>query len=517
VETNIKSGSITLGSGGSEVVPMAKVVGINNERAKPKGDVDLFSESLEKVRGLSPDYTGSKRIEGDASAYNYLELVEPPYNLEYLAELMDMSPAHAAAVHIKASNAVGLGVNLVDSPSTKRKLDSKSTDADRDKLREKITRLRERVAEEVDLMNEDESLDEILYKVVVDLESLGNGYLEIGRVAVPDENGYRRINYLGHIPAKTIRIRARRDGFVQLANNREVVFFNNFGDRGNPGVTDDPLPNEIIHWSYYSPTSEYYGIPSIVAAKNAVAGSEFASQYNLEYFENKAVPRHIIILKGAELKSDAQQRLLNFFETGFKGSGSAHRSLFVPLPADTDRRKVSLEIKPIEAGEVDLSFDKYDKVNEAKIFMVHRVPKSKATNDSNSQAVVADAAKTFKAEVIKPLQKKLQKKLNGVLREITDAFLWEFVEQSLIDENIQSAIDDREIKVGLVTVNEIRARRGLPGLPWGDKKYEQTPKQNADAKANGSKNRQRDTERQAGQAVGAAEGKNPQGDGRRYE
>lgn len=45
-----------------------------------------------------------------------------------------------------------------------------------------------------------------------------------------------------------------------------------------------------------------------------MAGNEFAGKYNLDYFENKAVPRYIITVKGAKLSTESERKLLEFFK-----------------------------------------------------------------------------------------------------------------------------------------------------------------------------------------------------------
>jgi capsid portal protein len=99
----------------------------------------------------------------------------------------------------------------------------------------------------------------------------------------------------------------------------------------------DPNPNEVIHIKKYSPTNTFYGVPDIIAAQQAVAGNEFSARFNLDYFENKAVPRYVIVLKGANFSAQAESNLLEFFETGLKGQN--HRTLFVPLPANDSQQK----------------------------------------------------------------------------------------------------------------------------------------------------------------------------------
>lgn len=458
------------------------------------------NRKLEKFHQSVDGEAKSKKIEEEASAYNYLQLVQPPYNLDYLAKLVEISPTHEAAIDIKASNIVGLGFSLVETPTTKRKLDAADAEKTK-KMREKIARMKDELVQRIDDLNEEDSIDEILYRVWVDYEATGNGYIEIGRKASGE------IGYVGHVPSTTMRIRRSRDGFIQITG-KKAVFFRNFGDRDTPNpVGEDTSPNEIIHIKRYSPTSSFYGVPSILSAKNAVAGNEFASQFNLDYFENKAVPRHVIILKGAPLGSAAQQQLLEFFETGLKGQH--HRSIFVPLPADSPDKKVSLEIKPVEAGKQDQSFDKYLKQNDDDINKVHRVPIR-----SGSQQQMLEAAKTFKNEVCTPAQNMLAKKMNKIVREMTDVFLLEFNRQTLTDEDVQSKIHERAIRNQWMVPNEVRAELGLSGLPGGDKIVELKPQQLADAKASQGKTRAEDRDRANGATSTAANGRSVQGQGR---
>ena len=163
-------------------------------------------------------------------------------------------------------------------------------------------------------VNEEETFTETLIKVYTDLESTGNGYIEIGRTTRGD------IGYIGHIPAKTMRVRRLRDGYMQLLYGK-AVFFRNFGDQEtpNPITSATDRPNEIIHLKKYTPTNNYYGIPDIIASQNAMAGNEFAGKYNLDYFENKAVPRYLITVKGAKLSGESERKLLEFFQVGLRG------------------------------------------------------------------------------------------------------------------------------------------------------------------------------------------------------
>lgn len=472
-----------------------------------KRSITAFAKRHESADGK----TRSKKIEDDIiTGYNAFEVVLPPYNLDYLAKLYELSTPHKAAVDAKVSNIVGLGYDFIPNARTKMKMDD--FDGDKaEKYQKKLTKWKIELSEALDDMNSDDTFKETLEKVWKDYETMGNGYLEIGRT----DGG--AIGYIGHLPAATVRVRRRRDGFVQIIANK-AVFFRNFGKDDADPIGKDPNPNEVIHLKKYSPSSTFYGVPDIVAAKTAVAGNDFSAKFNLDYFENKAVPRHVIILKGATINPRLAKNILEFFETGLKGKN--HRSLFIPLPGDTNEKKVELKIEPVEAGVQDASFNNYRKANLSEILMAHRVPVNKVgLPEGVSLAVARDADKTFKEQVCGPEQDTLEKKVNKVIKAIQgDQVIFDFSlnELTLTDEDTQSKIDERRIKTGTETPNEQRVRRGLPSHKSGDKLFDLSAKPGNsaanDARAQG--NRARDAQRSAGATDSAGNGRNAKGDGR---
>ena len=467
-----------------------------------------ITNELKKVQANAEGSAGTKQLDLSAvTAYNAFEVVAVPYNMDYLARLYEMSPYHKAAVDAKVANIVGLGWDLKETSKAKLRLEEMADatgGADKvKKARKTMQRAKETLKELIEGLNADETLTEVLRKVWQDYEVLGNGYLEVSR----KKNG--EIGYIGHIPAGSIRVRRARDGFVQMISNK-AVFFRNFGDKktSNP-FGSDGKPNELIHIMKPSPTSSYYGVPDIIAATQAIAGNEFAARFNLDYFSNKAVPRHVVILKGATLATSTENALLSFFETGLKGQN--HRTLYIPLPSGTKDNPVDLKIEPIEAGIQDSSFNNYTKRNRDEILFAHRVPLSKiGVAEGVSLAVARDADKTFKEQVCGPEQTIFEKKLNRIIKEFTDAFELSLNEMTLTDADTQSKIDERDIKNQIKTPNEVRADRGMAGLKGGDKVVDLKPQQRAEA----TTNRQRDAERSANATDSAGEGRNPKGEGR---
>ena len=464
---------------------------------------------LQKFQQGSGGEARSKKFEQEIlMGYDILDVITPPYNLDYLAKIYEVSSPHFAACNAKASNIVGLGYDFNHTRATKERLaDLADQPESLARFRKKLERMREDLFDLLESMNEEDTFTETLMKVYIDYESTGNGYIEIGRKV----NG--EIGFLGHIPATSMRVRKNRDGFVQVVGNK-IAFFRNFQDRQTPNpIGDDPRPNEVIHIKKYTPTNGYYGVPDVIPAKTALAGDEFASRFNLDYFENKAVPRYIITVKGATLSREAEHKLLEFFQTNLKGKN--HRSIYIPLPADDDGNKVEFKMEAIEAGIQDSSFNKYRQSNRDEILIAHRTPISKlGLPEGVSLAAAKDADKTFKEQVARPAQRNLEKKLNRLIAEFTDAFVLKFNELTLTDEDTQSKIDERYLRMKTIVPNEVRARLGLPGLPSGDDPVQLTGQQAADQTARATANRRRDQDRSANATDSNGEGRNPQGEGR---
>jgi len=531
-------GNVEIAQEDNAELPVVEYVATLNKRMVDEGVVDPFSRKAEELKdeldGHSPVFkasvtrslnkvrtgTGgakSKMIHEDKewlSGYDTYGVIEPPHNLDALTKLYTVSAPHYAAVNAKVSNIVGLGYNFVESRKTKKKLEKVADNENKTKkLNEQLADHRDELEQMFEKFNAECSFLETLVRVWRDYEVTGNGYLEIGR----KKDG--TIGYVGHIPAQTMRIRRKRDGFVQMTGFK-VQFFANYGDafdeNGKRQRITNPIgsgePNEVIHIMKYSPTSGYYGVPDILAAQQAIAGNKFAGDYNLDYFENKAVPRYAIILKGATLSANAEDALLSFFETSLKGQN--HRSIFIPLPAHTKENPVDLEFKDIETGNQDASFVNFKKENTNEILMVHRVPITKISISANaSLAIARDADKTFKEQVCGPEQTMFEKKIAPMVLEITDAFEFALNQMTLTDEDTQSKIDERYIKNGVDLTNEIRARRGLPAVKGGNERVDPNAKAKLDAQ-NAAANRERDAERSAAASDSAGEARQPKGEGR---
>lgn len=484
----------------------------NSEAALLKS-MNLSPSLKKKISRLEKRSTGngveSKRLNPIQTAYSLFDVVPIPYLPAMLAGLYEQNSWHSAAVDAKTYNAVALGHTFEPTPATVAKLDELEGKGEKlAKFRRKLESVRQEHEVWLDSLNDEDSFTETLIKVHKDYEVFGNGYLEVGRTP----SG--QIAYLGHVPAIGVRVRRLRDGFIQMVNTNKAVFFRNYGDSEtkNP-LGNDPNPSEIIHFKKYTPTNDFYGAPDIIPAIGAILGTKYATLFNIDYFDNKAVPRYVVVVKGATLSKNAERSVYEFFDAKLKGKH--HRTLYIPLPNDDPERKIDFDIKPVEAGIQDASFIKYKDSNRDEILGAHRVPITKVLLAPGlSLAAARDADKTFKEQVTRPQQDLFEKKINRIVAEKSEVFSLKLNELSLTDEDTQSKIDERYLRMQVYTPNEVRARKGLPGLDGGDKVIDLNAQRSAEQASEARGNDSRARERSANASDSAGEARNEQGAGR---
>lgn len=177
--------------------------------------------------GIDGSKTQQNLLAQAITGYALFDLIEPPYNLEYLSTIYEISPYNFAAINAKVANIVGLGYDFIETKKTNDALDGIESKAQLERARKKLNRVRQDLHIWLEDCNDEETFKETLMKFYTDVEATGNGYLEIGRTVTG------KIGYLGHIPSKSMRVRRLRDGFIQLLYGK-AVYFRNFGDTETP-------------------------------------------------------------------------------------------------------------------------------------------------------------------------------------------------------------------------------------------------------------------------------------------
>lgn len=420
-------------------------------------DGEVLSESyMDKY--LLKERDQSNKIPSDTFGQSYAGdgLVEPLYNPEALAQLLEINTFHYRAVKTKARDIAGLGWSLIP----KEGVDNPSQEE------------RERAKEFIENCNPMLTFSEICDMVMVDHEATGNGYFEVIR-----DTDNETVVGLEHIPAHTMRAHLDMQRYVHK-RGKNKVWFKRFGfdkdvhkDTGeihDLGTLDvGERATEVLHIKNYTSRSDYYGVPDILPALSAILGDRERQEYNISFFDNHAIPAYAVTVSGADLDEKTERQIQQFFQHDVKKNN--HSTLVLtakPAEGEFDAPPVEFNFQALSTDTKEASFRMFRQDNRDEILSAHGVPPYRAGITIEGQMGGSSASETteiYKQSVVKPKQEILESKVNRfILQEGLDIQDWLFVLAE-----IDTRDEDREIErlqklfnMGYYSPNMLREERG---------------------------------------------------------
>ena len=355
------------------------------------------------MQGKKSDLPVSRKMAEDPFAGLYGDrILQPPYDLGFLAGLPEKSNILSQCIEAMETNIAGFGFTLEPMDWAKS--------GESGELSKEAEDERKTLMHFFEFCNQDIPYSQLCRRVRRDLETLGNGYWEVLR------DGKGDIVWLEHIEGYTMRLtrqddeytpieqyirdeesnelktyqtRKRFRRFVQIRNNVKV-FFKEFGDprpidsktgyvMGEDEVGEYTPATEVIHFKLYCPSSPY-GVPRWMGNLLAVMGSRQAEEVNFEYFENNTIPPLALMVAG-EISDNAVDRIKDFLQDEMRGRKGFGKMLIIkakPFDATIPGEKVpapSIRFEHLsDAQQKDSLFGNYDMTNREKIRSSFRLP-----------------------------------------------------------------------------------------------------------------------------------------------
>ncbi|UOQ43362.1 phage portal protein [Halobacillus salinarum] len=404
---------------------------------------------------------GSKKIPSDRfkTAYGEYGLIQPLYNPEALAELLEMNTHHYRSVKTKARDIAGLGWYLeaadeVENPSEEQR----------------------KVANDF-LKNPNPllTLSEINDQVMVDFEATGDGYHEVIR------NKDQELVGIEHIPSHTMRRHKDMDRYVQIRGS-ERVWFKRFGleqdvhyqtgEYFKLGELDESeRANEVLHIRNYTSRSDYYGIPDIMPALGAVLGDRERQEYNISFFDNHAIPAYAVTVSGAELDEDTEKQIQKFFQQDVKKSN--HSTLVLTAKkaeGDMSEEPIEFNFQALSTDTKEASFRMFRQDNRDEVLSAHGVPPYRAGITVEGQlggSSASEATEIYKQSIVKPKQELLENRINRFLLQeglgVTDwVFRFKQIDTRDVDKEINRL--DKLFSMGAYSPNMVLMDMGKEPL-----------------------------------------------------
>ena len=268
-------------------------------------------------------------------------LVNPPLDLDRLAEFYNESTWHRNAVRVKARDMVGHGWTL--EREFEEGADPPGSAAEKEVLDSFFWNgAIEGFANSDDIdppMPLYLSTSEVMERVVIDQDTIGNGYLAVIR----EDRAVELPRWYAQVQASKMRPHKDRVRFKWQDGRTNYLWFKRFGAPVDVHVKTgevrplDSLPvleraSEVIHFATYAPTDDYYGLPNITPAIGAMVLDLLARDFNVKFLDNNAIPQYAVIMEGIEeedVPEETRDTIRDFFATA---RGNPGRTLGSPRP-----------------------------------------------------------------------------------------------------------------------------------------------------------------------------------------
>lgn len=232
--------------------------------------------------------------------------------------------------------------------------------------------------------------------------------------------------------------------------------------------TEIPLDvDEVQHIKTFNPEDEYYGLGTVEAGVIYIETEEDTAIFQRNFIKNQASPSGILTING-KIEKEQFKKVKAAWKEKTEGLANVGKTLFI-RGADASFTKIGLSLG-------DLDMEKLKSLTEDKILKMFRMPKiilgdTDQAGLGRGNAEVADYV--FAKRNIDPKQVRIDDAVQNIVRRNykQDNIIVSHVSQ--IPEDADRLLNEEDKLVNRVmTVNEVRLRRGLPTMgKAGDKLY----------------------------------------------
>lgn len=262
-----------------------------------------------------------------------------------------------------------------------------------------------------------------------------------------------------------------------------------------PGV--EPVtfqPHEILHFKTWNPLDPFYGMPPLAAARDQSDLIMNADRYNRAFFENNAEPGGILTSDGA-IDETSFKRIATSWKKMHQGVRKAYKTAILDG---------GLKWQDVTKSHRDMQFVDLKKMSREDVLGVYRIPAAMAGIYTDAKYDNADMQRrTFWQDTMQAWMDLVIGEINAGLVQPYDDTVYAMFDLSSVPElqedKKQKAEEDEILtRAGIKKINEVRAERKLPPVPWGEEPLQvQSARQAAEAIA-GSEEEEEDEDEDKG-------------------
>jgi HK97 family phage portal protein len=240
-----------------------------------------------------------------------------------------------------------------------------------------------------------------------------------------------------------------------------------FGPINDSSEAKEYKAHQIVQFKFDDPDNDIRGLSLLASLELTVASDLFAMKFNERFFENSAHTGVIFNMKNSSPEEVERNRV--WMDQNYVGTENSHK----PLILEGD-----IEVSKSVSSRAEMQFVEGRKFNREEILSVLDVDPSKiGINENSNRSVSKEADNTFRQENISPLQLIVEEEINNHL--IMTLFGWDDILFRQNDASRRDQLDMMKLyaeaeRLGVFSINEVRAELGLLPITGGDVYFVQT-------------------------------------------
>ena len=317
------------------------------------------------------------------------------------------------------------------------------------------------------------TLMETLRQVVIHLNLLGNGYLELAR------DREDRPCALWWCPATDLRRLKDGSGYLQVSGGCSTEF-NAYAPSAETRRDLKKIgrwrsdAHEIVHLKLPNPRSRDYGLPPAYTVAKDILADAACKDSNIALFQNGLCPDYAVVVRGGTLSEETAATVREYLQEAHRGPSKHHGFLVLEAASGAGGATPEIDLVPIQGKLSDMQWAKFRQLNIESKVRAFRVPMSKAGINQFGRLGEASSRgedDTFKYQVVEPQQTMIEHMFTRMLRLDFEATDLRFRFKELDPRDEWSRAQTASLLAGgraVLTVNEARALLGLSPVEGGD-------------------------------------------------
>lgn len=365
---------------------------------------------------------------------------------QFIIDLYNSSPTHAAVINATAAMIAGEGITIAE---------------DADKNLDAYVKLKKFIGQ----ANRNETLHEVITKISFDLKLQGGFALNI--IWSKDRTA---ISEISHVPVENVRSGKPNElGIVEY-----YYISSDWNKYRKAGHTPQEIPafntnnrtepSQLLYKGLYSPGMQIYHVPDYQAGTNWALTDQLISEFHLSNIRNGFSPSFWINFNNGTPTDEQRHELERKIQQKFTGSTNAGKFIL----SFSDEKSKEPTLQPISLSDAHEQYQTLNTLCVQNIMIAHRVTSPmllgvKSASQLGGRTELLDAYELYHNTVIKNFQSVIVKCLKHILD----------INNININIDIQKAapLNNRfgpDVLKEVMTINELRAELGLPELTEED-------------------------------------------------